>query len=254
MAFDLKKKLKDSGELLKSGVERTQDSIKKVDLKKTFADAKEKSQEAAHLIKAKADEASQTISEALSKKENFEGLITAKGALQLMYLVMSADGKTADEETQQLCEIGKELDQAFDEYQQNFIAECQGIVSTLDVDDFMAELQDTTRDILDKSLGKKGASIPVKLLLWNLLVMALSDNEFAESESALIRYISKHVGVDKSIIPEMENSIRALMAVEKEITWLKSVNRPYSTVEVQLNELSDRKLAMMQGVHMLINE
>ena len=110
------------------------------------------------------------------------------------------------------------------------------------------------RDVIRESWNVPGATIPVKLLLWDLLAVAQSDNRYQEEEAKLIRYIARHLEVDKSIVPEMENASRTLMAIENEITWLKATDRPFGTVEPVMNELSDRKVAIMQGVRDLIND
>ena len=95
---------------------------------------------------------------------------------------------------------------------------------------------------------------PVKLLLWNLLVVAQSDSCYQEEEAKLIRYIARHLEIDKSIVPEMEHALRAMLAIENEMEWLKSTDRPFGTVEPVLTELAERKATIVQAVHDLIGD
>ena len=108
--------------------------------------------------------------------------------------------------------------------------------------------------MIQRALNAPGATVPVKLLLWDLLVVAESDSAYQEEEAKLIRYIARHLEIDKSIIPEMEHSLRAVMAIEHEMDWLKATNRPFGTVEPVLKELADRKDTILQGVHNLMGD
>ena len=52
----------------------------------------------------------------------------------------------------------------------------------------------------------------------------------------------------------MEHSLRAVLAVENEMDWLKNSDRPFGTVEPLLTALTDRKTTIMQAVHDLIGD
>lgn len=252
--FDFRKLVNDSTETLKSSTQKVQEALKNADIQAVANDMSSKGKDAANFIKHKADEALQTVSNARKRDEELHGLFTVDGTLKLMCMIMSADGDIADEELTQIHDIGTELDEQFPEYQDELISECTALVNKFDSEAFQEDYNDAVRDIIQNSFNVPGATIPVKLLLWNLLVVAQSDNTYLDKEGKLIRYIAKHLGLDKSIVPEMESSIRALLAVEQEISWIKTTNRPFAVVEPILCELSDRKAAIMQGVHMLIND
>jgi hypothetical protein len=51
---------------------------------------------------------------------------------------------------------------------------------------------------------------------------------------------------------EMEHTIRTLMAIEQEEEWLRNSNRSYAIVESHMNELADRRNAVMRGVNALL--
>lgn len=42
------------------------------------------------------------------------------------------------------------------------------------------------------------------------------------------------------------------MDIERELTWIKTTNRPYLTIESMVNELSDRKNVISESILDLI--
>lgn len=51
----------------------------------------------------------------------------------------------------------------------------------------------------------------------------------------------------------MESSLLTLMDIEKELTWIKTTNRPYLVIEAMVNELADRKNVIFESVKDLIS-
>ena len=82
--------------------------------------------------------------------------------------------------------------------------------------------------------------------------MAFAEGEYSENEIRLIRNISRQMDIDSAVGKEMESTLRTLLAVEQEADWLKKSGRPYADVELHLNELADRKNAVMQGLTALL--
>ena len=115
-------------------------------------------------------------------------------------------------------------------------------------------LKDYINDTVRHSKGAKDSVVPGKVLLWNLLAIAYSDGTCLDAEKKLIRYCAKQLEIDKSIILEFESYIETLTAILNEELWLKSSNRSFAEVDKQLNELTERKTVIMQGVYALITE
>lgn len=44
-----------------------------------------------------------------------------------------------------------------------------------------------------------------------------------------------------------------MLDLEKELSWIKTTDRPYLVIEAMVNEIADRKDAVMQGVKSLIS-
>lgn len=249
--FDFKKLVNDSADKLKTGAQKAQEAAKGFDIKTAAGDVVTKGKDAAEYFKQKTDETVQAVSQAVRKKEEVRGLITAQGAVKLMCMMMAADGDISQQELGQLQEIGKELDEHFPEYQGKVVEECTALVEKLDAENYREELNDVVRDVIQESLHAFGATVPVKLLLWNLLVVAQSDSCYQEEEAS---YIARHLEIDKSIVPEMEHALRAMLAIENEMKWLKSTDRPFGTVEPVLTELAKRKATIVQAIHDLIGD
>ena len=68
-----------------------------------------------------------------------------------------------------------------------------------------------------------------------------------------MKYIVRKTNIDKAIFLEMESSILTLMDIEKELTWIKTTNKPYLTIEAMVNELMDRKNVIFESVKDLIS-
>lgn len=252
--FDFKKMVNDSADKLKTGAQKAQEAVKGFDFKAAAGDVAAKGKDAAEYLKQKTDATVQAVSEAVRKKEEVHGMITSEGAIQLMCMVMAADGDISEKELSQIQEIGEKLDDSFSEHQGQTVEACTALVKKLDAENYQEELHDAVRDVIQSALNAPGATVPVKLLLWDLLVVAESDSTYQEEEAKLIRYIARHLEIDKSIVPEMEHSLRAVTAIENEMDWLKATNRPFGTVEPVLKDLAARKDTILQGVHDLISD
>lgn len=252
--FDFKKMVNDSADKLKTGAQKAQEAVKGFDFKAAAGDVAAKGKDAAEYLKQKTDATVQAVSEAVRKKEEVHGMITSEGAIQLMCMVMAADGDISEKELSQIQEIGEKLDDSFSEHQGQTVEACTALVKKLDAENYQEELHDAVRDVIQSALNAPGATVPVKLLLWDLLVVAESDSTYLEEEAKLIRYIARHLEIDKSIVPEMEHSLRAVTAIENEMDWLKATNRPFGTVEPVLKDLAARKDTILQGVHDLISD
>ena len=94
--------------------------------------------------------------------------------------------------------------------------------------------------------------ITPKLLVWDLLTVAYSDEEYNETERKLIKYIVRKTNIDKAIFLEMESSILTLIDIEKELDWIKTTNKQYLVIEAMVNELKDRRNVIFESVKDLI--
>lgn len=179
--------------------------------------------------------------------------VSTKNALKIIYYLMAADGQVFHSEEEKYDSIGKEIDPEFADHKEQIIKECQAqLDKVIDPGDYYDVLQDGIEDALLSSRQTADTFITPKLLVWNLLTVAYSDESYDEAERKLIKYIVRKTDIDKALFLEMESSILTLMDIEKEIAWIKTTNRPYLTIEAMVNELADRKGVIFESVKDLI--
>jgi len=180
--------------------------------------------------------------------------ISTRSALKIIYYLMAVDGEIFHSEEEKFDSIGKELDPDFAQNKDQIVKECQAqLDKVIEAEDFYDVLQDGVEDALLMSRQTADSFITPKLLVWDLLTVAYSDESYDESERKLIKYIVRKTNIDKAVFLEMESSLLTLMDIEKELTWIKTTNRPYLVIEALVNELADRKNVIFESVKDLIS-
>lgn len=179
--------------------------------------------------------------------------ISTKNALKIIYYLIAADGEIFHSEEEKFNSIGKELDPAFAELKDKITSECQASLDKIiDPEDYYDALQDGIEATLLSSKKTEDSFITPKLLIWDLLTVAYSDENYNDVERKLIKFIVRKLNIDKAVFLEMESSILTLMDMEKELAWIKTTDKPYLTIEAMVNEIADRKNVIFESVKDLI--
>ena len=179
--------------------------------------------------------------------------VSIRCALSLFYYLMWADGQTSENEFEAFDEIGSNLDPSFKDNRSEIIKSCYAQVKkVIDPEDRYDVLLEGVLEALRESAPTEDSNMTPKLLLWNMLTVAYSDGECSAEERRLIKAIVRQLDIDPAIFLEMESTILTLLDLEKELSWIKTTNRPYIVIEAMVNEIADRKEAIMQGVKALI--
>lgn len=243
-------------------VDQTKSAIKDIDvqeLKSTIADKTEgtievtKKQVEKTVDSLKNARVEQVDSNDIETKAFKVTSLSSHDALKIIYYVMASDRVINKDEEDKFNEIGNALDPNFAENRDSIISECKDQLSKkIDDADYYDVIQDGIQDALISSMNVIGTPITPKLLLWDLLTIAYSDNRYDEVERKLLKYIVRKCDVDKSVFIEMESSLLTLMDIEKELTWIKTTDRPYLQIEAIVNELADRKNVIFESVKDLI--
>lgn len=180
--------------------------------------------------------------------------ISTRSAIKIIYYLMAADGQIFQSEEEKFDAIGQELDPDFKENRDRIVKECQAwLDKVIDPDDYYNTLQDGIENALLSSKRTADTFITPKLLIWDLLTVAYSDENYDEKEQKLLNYIVMKTNIDKAIFLEMESSILTLTDIEKELAWIKTTDKPYVTVEAMINELADRKNVIFESIKDLIS-
>lgn len=218
------------------------------------ADAKQ-SREKKKADAQKAAAAKEIIAAAESEKGTAPVMksIATRNALQIIYYLMAADGAVSHSEEETFDAIGAELDPNFSASKPAIIKNCQAkLENIIDPEDYYDVLQDGVEDAILSSNVAADTFITPKLLVWDLLTIAYSDESYDERERKLLKYIVRKLGVDKAVFLEMESSMLTILDIEKEIAWIKTTDQPYLTIEARINELTKRKAVIFESVKDLI--
>lgn len=179
--------------------------------------------------------------------------ISTKSALKIIYYMMAVDGELSPAEMEKYDLLGQEIAPDFSMRKELILTECRKqLDKVIDPEDFYDVLQDGVEDSLLSSVKSEDSFITPKLLVWDLLTLAYSDNSYDETERRLLKYIVRKLDIDKAVFLEMESTIQTLIDLEKEEQWIKTTDRPYLTIEAMVNEIEDRKHVIFDSVKALI--
>ena len=223
--------------------------IKLPDIKAELPDLKAKAAEVVESLKKKDTEQAPEKSEALDFS-----VLSTRCALKIIYYLMAADGSVSKTEEDKFDEIARDMDPEFRKVREQLVSECQAqLDKVMDPEDFYDVVQDGIEDALISSRPGSDSFVTPKLLVWDLLTVAHSDDAYDETERKLIKYIIRKTNIDKAVFLEMESSIQTLKDIEREKAWIKTTDRPYLTIEAMLNELTDRESVIFESVKNLIS-
>lgn len=173
-------------------------------------------------------------------------------ALKTFYYMMSIDGKITSDELSKFDEVGATLAaDYFNEHKNTIISECNSKINMSEVD-FYDVIQEDIDEAIDESDGFN--KIGSRLVIWNLLVIAISDGEYSSEEKKLLRHISRVTGVEADILLEMEQSMNTIIAVQTALENLKNSDRPYSEIGKLVEEYNARRNTVLKSVMELIQD
>lgn len=249
--MDVSEKLPDSIKDLKDN-----ESVKKLAQKgqETFTVLKEKSEEAISAHREKTERSKTLVSEALQETDRKGIVFSARDALEIIVCLMAVDRSISPEEESMVNEIGEKLDPNFSNYKDDLMEDGLKLAasSAVDEEELYDIIHDKAGEILLKAANNNTKGISGRTLVWDLLTVAYSEGDYSEPERRLIRYIARGVSVDNVILLEMEQTLRTLLAIDKEQHWLRSTDRQYSVVDERVQELNERRNTILKGMETLL--
>lgn len=254
----LKGKLQGATDVVKSTVKEAKipeikmpEQVKNVFKKK---DETKVSHEEATKDEKMVDEKTATKQKELGKAEiEIIKVISPINAVKIFYYLMAADGTIESGEEEKFDLIGKEIDPDFDEHKEHVIKICkEQLDKVIDSEDYYDVVQDGVEEALHAKQEFDKGYVPSKLLVWDLLTLAYSDNAYNDVERKLMKYIVRKVDIPKDVFLEMESSLLAVEDLEKELKWIKTTNRPYLTIDTQVKEIERREQAIYESIKALI--
>lgn len=198
-------------------------------------------------------EVEDAAAQSVASESSQEVTIATRDAIKIIYYLMAVDGTIHHDEEEKFDDIGSELDPSFADNREQIIAECHAqLGKVIEQEEYYDVLREGVEDVLSSTRPTDDAFITPRLLLWDLLTVAYSDEECDETELRLIRYIVRKTGVDQAVFLEMQSSILTVRDIERELAWIKSTDRPYIVIEAMVNELVDRRNVVFESVKDLV--
>ena len=241
-------------------------SIQSIDI----SDAKKVQEKAAALQSAKntasdfAENAGAAVSDLVARttsdeNERINGIalqddrISKIGATRILYYLMAADGDVKPEELEKFALIGNALLQNYAQIRDSLLQQCEDATSKINENDSRT---DAINDLVDKEIETAESSdddlMDPSLLVWNMLVTAMSDQDYAEPEIEIASHAATSLGIRRDRFAELENSAFALSDLEREACWLKTSGRPYSQVAPLVAEVEKRQEIIFKSIRDLI--
>jgi len=251
---------------------QAEDGIKAAEKSVRDADIAKKAQEAAHHVIKDAGEASKNIAGAAGSVSN-EATKIVDGAsakirkrmsatkepassgseafLRLLYYLAAVDGSVSDAELMKIRDLALSMDDGFDEYEERLSSDCLDRVErdTKEFGRLNATKMAAQYSIENLDLTRREK----RLICWNLLAVASSDG-LEKDEMSFIEFVCSKMGVDDSDFSELRNYSLALLDLEQERRSLTESNRPYKEIEPLVNEISDRKLVIVEAAQEFVND
>ena len=183
-------------------------------------------------------------------------LFEVRDAIKVFFYLMAVDGNVSAKEIACLDEIGNELDgENYSTYKDAVIDECnEQLQNIIDEEDYYEVALEGVDSALAHSSEDVTVGVSTRLLIWNMLVIAFSNDEYSKYERRLIKHIVRTTEPDKSVFLEMEQLIKTNIAVTKELEWIEQSQRPYSEIRPIVEELEKRRAVIIRSATELIQD
>ena len=190
-------------------------------------------------------------------------------AVKIAYYLMAVDGRISEEEELYIKEVARGfgvMDYSILEEIRKNVEDIFNITNNLKI--IYNSIESEVRKILNKIETEKSETfhdkvtkkilsiegITPNILIWNLMTMAIKDLDYSENERMLIKYIAGKLNVDESVLLEMDNSLRALYAVQNDLDWIKENINDQKEFSNLKQGLLNRMITIEDGIKLYINE
>lgn len=205
--------------------------------------------------KKKRDDKTAAVKSALQEQDKKGVCLSPQGAMKLVYLLMSSDGKISAEESDRFDSIGAEMDSDFDSDREELVNCVEAeIAKASDETERFDTIRDFVGNVIRTEISTETTAIEARLVLWNLVAVAYCDGECSESEKRLMRSTCRELGINTDVLLEMQTAAETMIAIEGEKNYLRSSARPYAEVEKPMKILEAREKTVMCGVHALLGD
>lgn len=246
--------MKKADDIAKNVQEQLPETMKAMDVKSSLKSMAVKGTEAVVKFTKQSGETDKAVARALAE-QNKEHLISYEDAMRVIFCLIAVDRIVSNKEIEKFNDIGIQIDPLFSYYRERIMEECDLEFSKAqDYEDYYDIVHDYAAHIIRNSQIRGDKAINGKSLYWNLLATAFVDEGYSENEKRLIRFIARELEIDKTVTLEMETALKTLLAIDEEEHYLQESGRTYKEVQKHLEDLDDRRQAIMQGVFALVSD
>lgn len=189
--------------------------------------------------------------------------------LKFAYFFLIADGKITDEENAKFDEILVSMTKDSNgDVKKSIIEECNQILSqSVDEMDRYEVIREEFERLLPEISDRNGSwgdfeslftryqeleKKDFKKLLWMCVNISYADGVCSQIEERLLRFLTRRLKIDISLLLEMEDSAQTLIALEKKQFWAENSDKPYSVVKSIIEEITQDKENVIQSLELLI--
>ena len=182
-------------------------------------------------------------------------IVKKKSAILTFYYLIAVDKTVSDEEIDTFESIANEIDSDFGSYKESINEEYRNqIEKIIDEEDFYDVILEGVDKALLRELEEEEEGVSSRLLLWNLLVVAFCDGNYSVEERRLIKHIVRMLDIEKDIFLEMEQLMKANVAVDKELEAIENSDKPYNEIRPMVEELEKRNKVIVTSAKTLIED
>lgn len=189
------------------------------------------------------------------------GIDVDKNFMKIVYYMMMADGEIADSEMGKFNEIGKNCTRhslygnisSFDSDRKEIVSECKNqMEKSFDDSDYMEVLKE---GVLESIKASRFDDFGKRNLLWMLVNMSFADGDCSKKEEELLRYVARQLEIGKAYLclAEMEDTAKALLALENKKKWAENSTMPYNEVKVMIDEIEKDLDILVQSKNTLVS-
>lgn len=182
-------------------------------------------------------------------------VISKMGVMKAFYYLMAIDGIDEVEE-EQFDAVGNEImKEEFDSVKDSIKSECNLYLDKISNEDNKYDfIQEGLDEAISDTVKTIEEGVVPRLLIWDMLTIAMCDNNFSPQEERIIGHVARVLKVDKSVFAEMKQLIITINAVEKEKEQLDLSERPYSEIRPLVDEIEKRKETIVNAAIALIED
>lgn len=181
--------------------------------------------------------------------------ITVRGALKAYYFLLAKDGSIDEKESECFHEIcSAEMPNITEQFLEELKAECMEEMMQKPGAGDNDLLQTVLAEVSCEKAEQEEQFLPARFLVWNMLVLAHANKDYAETERKLIEQTSQSLDIERDIFMEMEQMAQTAAVLSKEKERLEQSNKPYCQIRPLVVEMEHRMAVILRAAKCLIDD